>query len=118
MTREGSGASSFDELAIGLSSGKLSRGKALKLMGAALVGSTLASFGIGGVASADLCKPNGKVCKKDSQCCSRFCNKVGTNEVGTCATPECLVDEDCDDSNACTSDKCVNRVCVHEDVCP
>ena len=29
---------SFDELAIGLASGSISRGKALKLMGAALVG--------------------------------------------------------------------------------
>ena len=35
--------SSFDELAIGLSSGTLSRGKALRLMGAALVGGTLGS---------------------------------------------------------------------------
>ena len=39
----GTGASSFDELAVGLSSGTLSRGKALRLMGAALVGSALAS---------------------------------------------------------------------------
>ena len=53
---------SFDELAVGLSSGKLSRGKALKLMGAALVGGTLASLGIreaagapGGVAGPPEC---------------------------------------------------------------
>jgi hypothetical protein len=64
----------FDELASGLASGSISRGKALKLMGAALVGGTLASLGIGGVASADLCKRNGKVCKKDSQCCSGNCD--------------------------------------------
>jgi hypothetical protein len=38
---------SFDELASGLASGSISRGKALKLMGAALVGGTLASLGIG-----------------------------------------------------------------------
>ena len=38
------GASSFDELAIGLSNGTLSRGKALRLMGAALVGGALASI--------------------------------------------------------------------------
>jgi hypothetical protein len=39
MARE---ASPFDELARGLASGELSRRKALKLMGAALVGGTLA----------------------------------------------------------------------------
>jgi hypothetical protein len=43
---------SFDELARGLASGSVSRGKALKLMGAALVGSTLASLGMGGEAAA------------------------------------------------------------------
>jgi hypothetical protein len=70
---------SFDELTIGLSSGTLSRGKALRLMGAALVGGTLASLGIG-EASADPpgCKRNGKHCKNDEQCCSGAC--VG----GTC----------------------------------
>ena len=38
--REGS----FDELAKGLPSGNFSRGKALKIMGAALVGGALAAF--------------------------------------------------------------------------
>jgi hypothetical protein len=41
---------SFDELARGLASGSVSRGKALRLMGAALVGGALAS--IPGVAQA------------------------------------------------------------------
>jgi hypothetical protein len=41
---------SFDELARGLASGSVSRRKALRLMGAALLGSTLAS--IPGVALA------------------------------------------------------------------
>jgi hypothetical protein len=50
---------SFDELARGLASGSISRGKAIKLMGAALVGGTLTSFGIGGVAAADQCKRTG-----------------------------------------------------------
>jgi hypothetical protein len=68
----------FDELASGLASGSISRGKALRLMGAALVGGMLASLGIG-EASADLCKPNGKACKKNSQCCSGNCAN------GTCA---------------------------------
>jgi hypothetical protein len=78
----------FDELASGLATGSISRGKALRLMGAALVGGTLTSFGIGGVAGADLCKPNGRACKKDSQCCSGTCSN------GTCApfnpNPECI----------------------------
>jgi hypothetical protein len=51
MAREEKGAISFDELAIGLSSGTLSRGRALRLMGAALLGGTLASLGIGEAAA-------------------------------------------------------------------
>jgi hypothetical protein len=49
MARETS-ESSFDELARGLASGNITRGKVLKLMGAALLGGTLTSFGVGGVA--------------------------------------------------------------------
>ena len=69
---------SFDELARGLASGTVTRGKALRLMGAALVGGTLASLGIG-EAAADECKRNGKACKKHTQCCSGNCVN------GTCA---------------------------------
>jgi hypothetical protein len=44
------------------------------------VGGTLTSFGVGGVALADdRCKPTGKKCKKNSQCCSGNCSG------GTCA---------------------------------
>jgi hypothetical protein len=66
---------SFDELARALASGELSRRKALRLMGAALVGGTLASLGIR-EAAADPpgCKRNGKHCKNDEQCCSRNCS--------------------------------------------
>ena len=78
---------SFDALATELASGSISRGRALKLMDAALVGSTLASLGMGGVAAAaeddqgedEDCKRNGKKCKKDKQCCSGNCDS------GTCA---------------------------------
>jgi hypothetical protein len=74
MTRDDRGASSFDELAVGLSSGSISRGKALRLMGAALVGGTLGS--LGGVAAADEeCKPVNKKCRKDKQCCSGKCGE-------------------------------------------
>ena len=41
MTKE-AGERSFDELASGLASGSLSRGKALRLMGAALLGGAFA----------------------------------------------------------------------------
>jgi hypothetical protein len=69
---------SFDELARGLASGNLSRAKALKLMGAALVGGTLSSLGIGGVAAAaPPCRPTGRKCKRDTQCCSGNCDSSG-----------------------------------------
>jgi hypothetical protein len=65
----------FDDLARGLADGSLTRGKALRLMGAAVVGSTLGSLGIG-EASADPpgCKRNGKNCTRNEQCCSRNCS--------------------------------------------
>ena len=58
----------FDELASGLASGSISRRKALRLMGAALVGGTLASIpGIAGAAPKQKCTsdtdcPSGGVC--------------------------------------------------------
>jgi hypothetical protein len=84
MTREDRGASSFDELAVGLSSGTLSRGKALKLMGAALVGGTLASLGVGEASAVPRCKPAGKRCKNGTQCCSGTC---GEDRKCTAMTP-------------------------------
>jgi hypothetical protein len=73
---------SFDALATGLASGSISRGRALRLMGAALVGGALGSLGIG-EAAADRpgCKRTGKVCTKDKVCCSGNCDGV----IGTCA---------------------------------
>ena len=50
-------------------------------MGAALVGGTLASLGIGEAAADDLCKPEGKKCRKNAQCCSGTCSN------GACAPP-------------------------------
>jgi hypothetical protein len=96
MPRERTGASSsFDELASGLASGTLSRGKAIRLMGAALLGGTLGS--LGGVAAADApgCKRTGKNCTKDSLCCSGNCVNGRCScpsgrvllSNGTCALP-------------------------------
>jgi hypothetical protein len=95
---------SFDELASGLADGTLTRGRALRLMGAALVGGALASLGIG-EASADDCKRNGKRCKKDTQCCSGNCDSVS----GTCADapPTCgSVGAPCDSNTDCCDGNC------------
>ena len=94
---------SFDELASGLASGSISRGKALRLMGAALVGGTLASLGIGEAAAARRCKQAGKHCKNDEQCCNGdcaggTCSACPAGRVllanGTCAKP-CTSGVDC-----------------------
>jgi hypothetical protein len=61
---------SLDELARGLASGNLSRAKALKLMGATLVGGALAS--IPGIAWAKP-KPAGRKCNHNHQCESGQC---------------------------------------------
>jgi len=77
--------SSLDELAKGLASGTLSRGKAIRWMGGALLGAALASFP--GVAWADDdCRRLGRECRRDSQCCSRNCVRRGDDKV--CGCPE------------------------------
>jgi hypothetical protein len=92
--------SSFDELARGLASGSITRGRALRLMGAALVGGTLASVVGMGEAAADPpgCKRNGKKCKNGNQCCSGNC------EGETCVCiPVC---EPCTENRQCCSGIC------------
>jgi hypothetical protein len=76
-------AFSFDELATELANGSLSRGRALKLMGAALVGGALAS--ISGIAeAAPKPKPAGKKCKRDDQCSSGLCLSGVCSGTFTC----------------------------------
>src|SRR5215216_2820811 len=77
-------ATSFDELAKGLASGTLSRGKAIRLVGGALLGAALGSFP--GVAWADDCRRLGRECRRDSQCCSKNCVRRGDDKV--CGCPE------------------------------
>ena len=92
----------FDDLARGLADGSITRGKALRLMGAAVVGGTLGSLGLGGEASADPpgCKRNGKACKNNGQCCSGNCSG------GTCAAA-CVSDGGaCTGNTDCCSDNC------------
>src|SRR5215208_3850303 len=71
---------SLDELA----TGTLSRGKAIRWMGGALLGAALASFP--GVAWADDCRRLGRECRRDSQCCSKNCIRRGDGKV--CGCPE------------------------------
>jgi hypothetical protein len=77
----------FDELARGLADGTITRGKALRLMGAALVGGTLGSLGIG-EAGADPpgCKRIGKHCTRDPQCCGSLVCVSGTCQTQTTTT--------------------------------
>ena len=104
---------SFDELTRGLASGSVTRGRALRLMGAALVGGTLASLGIGEAAADPIgCKRNGKVCTKDRLCCSRICDS------GTCAMcrsngGSCSDNDQCCSGN-CSSGTCAVNACVQQ----
>jgi hypothetical protein len=85
--------SSFDELTRGLASGTLSRGRALRLMGAAVVGGTLASLGIGEAAAAPRgCKREGKNCKRDTQCCSGNCSG---GKCAACPSAQVLCNGSC-----------------------
>src|SRR5918994_2457620 len=85
---------SFDELTRGLASGTLSRGKALKLMGATLVGGALAS--IPGIAWAKPNKPAGAKCNHNHQCASGQCvegpvGRVCGGGCSSCPAPcECV----------------------------
>jgi hypothetical protein len=100
----------FDALATEMASGTLSRGRMLKLMGAALLGGTLGS--LGGIAAADEeCKAEGRKCRKDDQYCSGNCVNgtcsacpVGRTKLsnGTCAKP-------CDSADDCPFCTCTSE---------
>jgi hypothetical protein len=105
----------FDELARGLADGTLTRGKALRLMGAALVGGTLGS--LGGVAVADdECKPLNKKCRKDKQCCTGLlCDN------GKCATCRSNGGPCARDAECCSigfGGGCRNGTCVESCIQP
>jgi hypothetical protein len=79
----------FDELARGLADGSITRGKALRLMGAALVGGSLASLGIREAAGDPPgCKRLGKNCTRDTQCCGNLVCPSGTCQTPTTTTTE------------------------------
>ena len=110
--------SSFDELAKGLASGTVSRGKALRWIGSALGGVALAS--VPGVAWATDCKPYGRRCTGDRQCCSRNCirNPSGEGRICGCPTGRTRCGDRCvnlqRNENNCGS--CGNR-CAEEQEC-
>jgi hypothetical protein len=84
--------SAFDALARGLASGTISRGKALRLMGAALVGGALAS--IPGVALGVVppCPSGTSICGPGRFCCEEgFCCKGGGGKPQCCTAdfPKC-----------------------------
>src|SRR5215203_3363282 len=74
----------LDQLAKGLATGAVSRRKALRWMGGALLGAALAS--VPGVAWANDCRRLGRECRRDSQCCSKNCIRRGDDKV--CGCPE------------------------------
>jgi Cys-rich repeat protein len=82
---------SIDELAVGLASGTVSRGRALKLLGSALIGGLLASFP--GVAGAAKCVPLGHKCVANIDCCARYCDKRG--KVCTCPDGTTVCNKTC-----------------------
>ena len=117
--------SSFDELARGLASGDVSRGKALRLIGAALVGGTLASIPGVAFARAPRTPPTGKggciagrtncrgkcydLQSDRNNCgqCGNVCSDVQECQGGTCmgAPPPPV---QCDNAlNNCATDDCV-----------
>ena len=108
---------SFDALARGLANGSISRRKALRMLGAALVGSALAS--IPGMALAKpppgACKPQGAKCIVNRDCCSQNCfTQKGKLICGP-------VSGACFNNNDCTSlpgqDRCTRAVCNPAGVC-
>jgi hypothetical protein len=86
---------SFDDLAKGLVDGTVSRRKALRLMGGALVGAALAS--VPGAAWAEKCKPLLHKCAFNTQCCSRNCmkNPQGRGRICGCPTDQTLCNNQC-----------------------
>ena len=89
------GATSFDELAKGLAGGTISRGKALRLLGAALFGGAVAS--VPGVAWAN------DRCSEGQTRCGDRCVNLQTNErhCGSCGNR-------CRSTQTCCKGKCVN----------
>ena len=62
----------FDDLTRALATTR-SRRQFLKTLAGGATGGLLALLGVGAAAADDTCKPVGKKCNKDGQCCSGLC---------------------------------------------
>jgi hypothetical protein len=125
---EPTGEHSLDELAKGLATGTLSRGKALRLVGGALLGAALAS--VPGVAWAnDRCSQGQTRCgdrcvnlKTNERHCGSCSNRCGSKQ--TCCQGRCVnlqrSERHCGScSNRCAADEeCVKGECQGQGVCP
>lgn len=125
-------ATSFDEVAKGLASGTVSRGRALRLLGGAVLGGLLTT--IPGVAGAEKCKPLGHKCATDVECCSRQCikNPQGQGKIcGSVCTPgqpcgtnstsgACICSVTVDGNTVCIENAFVgcNACCTADSQCP
>src|SRR5215208_4315226 len=95
----------FDELARGLADGSVTRGKALRLMGSALVGTALAS--VPGVAWANDRCPEG-----ESRCNDRCVNlQRSERHCGSCSNR-------CEEGQECIDGVCGGEVCQGEFLTP
>jgi hypothetical protein len=103
---------SFDDLARGLANGSVSRRRALRVMGAALVGGALAS--IPGIARAKP-KPAGRKCSHNHQCESGQCvDRVC--QGGTCPRPP-LTEGECNCASRCGDTVSSPFVCQNNPNC-
>jgi hypothetical protein len=116
---------SFDELARRLASGAISRRRALKLLGTAILGAALVPFLPGVAEAAPRCPDSGPGCRAVCPGSNRQCVCIRTIEgrkvcvVPECGDPEirCQTSQECGEKQVCakTASKCCDGkvpVCV------
>ncbi len=117
---------SFDTLTRGLANGSISRRKALRVLGASLVGSVLAAFpGVALAAPpAGKCKPQGAKCNVPRDCCSQNCFTQSGKLICGPVLGACFNDNDCTSfpgQNLCTRavcDQATNACVLEPKTCP
>ena len=110
------GTSTFDEVAKGLAQGTITRGRALRLVGAGLVSTILGSILGSGIAeAAPRCPSSGPGCNarcRNTGGFTCFCSKLTNGKtkciVGTCEGRRCKKNNDCPSGAVCsqTAKKC------------